>query len=252
MMSMEQTENILKLDRLTVRFHPKNAEAVTAVDGVSMQIRRGEIFGLVGESGSGKSTLGRTIAGLYHPESGQCRFLGEQVQMIFQDPASVLSPRRTIGQSIMEPLVIRRAGTRAQRKQKALELLHLVGLPQRTFYELPSDFSGGQQQRACIARALISEPDFLIADEPVASLDVSLQAQIAELLRALNRQGMTILFIAHDLSLIRRLCDRTAVMRHGKIVETADTAELFSHPQNDYTKQLLHSLPVPDPAYREL
>ena len=163
---------ILKVENLSKTFRSANGQVIRALDGISFQIRRGEIFSLVGESGSGKSTTGRCLVGLERPSSGSISFSGKRIQIIFQDAVLALSPRLTIGQSVMEPLDINHIGSRSSRKEKALELLRLVGLDESSFYRLPSDYSGGQQQRASIARALALEPDLIIADEPVASLDV--------------------------------------------------------------------------------
>lgn len=243
-----EREPILDVRNLQMTFHSARGYTVEAVRGVSFQIRRGEIFGLVGESGSGKSTIGKCLAGLYRPASGEICFSGRRVQLVFQDASAALSPRMTIGQSVMEPLAIHHTGSRSSRKARAMELLQMVGLEERSFYELPSDFSGGQQQRACIARALALEPDFLIADEPVASLDVSIQAQMTALFRNLRETaGLSILFIAHDLSLVRNLCDTVGVMKDGALVETAPADRLFEQPEHPYTQALLSAAPVPDP-----
>ena len=242
---------ILEASHLSMTFRSAHGQIVEAVKDVSLAIRRGEIFGLVGESGSGKSTTGRCLVGLNRPTAGSIQFHGQEMQMIFQDATAALSPRLTIGQSVMEPLVIRHSGSRASRREKALKLLQKVGLEPHCFYELPSDFSGGQQQRVCIARALMLDPDLLIADEPGASLDVSLQAQVIDLFRSLREEtGMSILFIAHDLSLVRHLCDTVGVMKDGVLVETASASHLFRHPEHSYTQALLSSIPVPDPAFR--
>lgn len=244
------SDALLQVSHLSMTFCSAHGQVVEAVKDVSFQIRRGEIFGLVGESGSGKSTTGRCLVGLHRPTSGSIQFHGREMQIIFQDAAAALSPRLTIGQSVMEPLIIRHSGNKVSRREKALELLQKVGLDPRCFYELPSDFSGGQQQRACIARALMLEPDLLIADEPVASLDVSLQAQVVQLFRRLREEnGMSLLFIAHDLSLVRHLCDTVGVMKDGVLVETAPARQLFQHPEHPYTKALLSSIPVPDPVF---
>ena len=181
-------EQILQVKNLSKTFHSANGLTIPAVTDISFEIRRGEIFSLVGESGSGKSTTGRCIIGLERPDSGKIQFTGKLMQFIFQDPLSALSPRLTIGQSIMEPLRIQRIGSKISQKKKALELLRLVGLDESSFYRLPSDYSGGQQQRAAIARALALNPDLIIADEPVASLDVSVQAQIINLFQNIRQK----------------------------------------------------------------
>ena len=243
---------ILKVENLSKTFRSANGQIIRALDDVSFQIRRGEIFSLVGESGSGKSTTGRCLVGLECPSSGSISFSGKRMQIIFQDAVLALSPRLTIGQSVMEPLDINHIGSRSSRKEKALELLRLVGLDESSFYRLPSDYSGGQQQRASIARALALEPDLIIADEPVASLDVSIQAQVISLFQNLRqRKGTAFLLIAHDLSLVRRVSDSVGVMKDGVLVESGATEQVYQNPQHPYTRALIQAIPVPDPAFRQ-
>ncbi len=239
---------------------------VRAVDEVSFAIEEGETFGLVGESGSGKTTTGRCILRLVTPTSGQVHFRGEdvlaasrsrmrelrrQMQIVFQDPFSSLNPRIRVGAIVEEPLVIHGVGDRAARRARVAELFQLVGLDRTAFRRYPHQFSGGQRQRIGLARALALKPSFIVADEPVSSLDVSVQAQVINLLMDLQRQlGLTYLFIAHDLRLVEKICDRVAVMHRGRIVEMADTAAIFAAPTHPYTKALLSAMPVPDPARR--
>jgi ABC-type oligopeptide transport system ATPase subunit len=237
---------------------------VRAVDGVSFSIGEGETFGLVGESGSGKTTTGRCILRLIEPTSGQVTFRGEDVlrfsraqmrrarremQIVFQDPYSSLNPRMRAGDIVEEPLIIHRAGTKAERRRRVAELFQLVGLDpsQRTKY--PHQFSGGQRQRIGLARALALSPSLVVADEPVSALDVSVQAQVVNLLMDLQeRLKLTYLFIAHDLRLVRHICDRVAVMYRGRIVEMGGTAALFEAPAHPYTRALLSAIPAADPS----
>jgi ABC-type oligopeptide transport system ATPase subunit len=239
---------------------------IRAVDDVSFDIEAGETLGLVGESGSGKSTTGRCILRLIEPDAGQIRFGGEDVlsfsrerlrrarremQIVFQDPYSSLNPRMRAGAIVGEPLVIHRIGTRADRRARVAELFRLVGLDPEHAVRYPHEFSGGQRQRLGLARALALNPRFVIADEPVSALDVSIQAQVVNLLMDLQRQlGLTYLFIAHDLRLVRHICTRVAVMYLGRIVETARAADLFDAPQHPYTRALLSAIPTPDPDVR--
>lgn len=242
---------ILRVENLSKAFHSAHGPSVQALNGISFQIHRGEIFSLVGESGSGKSTTGRCVIGLETPSSGSVVFLGRQMQIIFQDAVFALSPRLTIGQSVMEPLHIHRIGSRSSRKKKAFELLQMVGLDENCFYRLPSDYSGGQQQRAGIARALALEPDLIIADEPVASLDVSIQAQMIGLFQKLRQErGTAFLFIAHDLSLVRQISDTIGVMKDGALVETGPAGQLYQRPEHPYTQELIRAIPLPDPSLR--
>jgi oligopeptide transport system ATP-binding protein len=237
--------------------------AVRAVDGVDLEIRRGETLGLVGESGCGKSTLARLVTGLLPVTAGSINFDGSDItalrgarlrrvrrrmQMIFQDPFASLDPRMTVGDILQEPLDNFAIGTLRDRRRRVQELLRLVGLNPNFTNRYPHEFSGGQRQRIGIARALAVNPSFIVCDEPVSALDVSIQAQIINLLQDLQREfNLTYLFIAHDLAVVRHLSDRIAVMYLGKVVETADRNDIYDRPQHPYTKALLSSIPVPDP-----
>jgi len=237
--------------------------AVTAVDDVSFAIEEGETFGLVGESGSGKTTTGRCVLRLIEPTSGSVRFRGEdvlafssrrmrearrQMQIVFQDPYSSLNPRMKARQIVEEPLIIHRLGARAARRARVAELFQLVGLDPASLERYPDQFSGGQRQRIGLARALALNPSLLILDEPVSALDVSVQAQVINLLMDLQQQlKLTYLFIAHDLRLVRHVCGRVAVMYRGRIVEMAPAEILFAAPQHPYTRALLSAIPAVDP-----
>ncbi|MGD2148274.1 MAG: ABC transporter ATP-binding protein [Anaerolineae bacterium] len=237
---------------------------VRAVDGVSFEVYRGETLGLVGESGCGKSTTGRTILQLHRPTAGDVHFEGinlaelkgrelnqmrRRMQMIFQDPYASLDPRMTVGTIVSEPIDIHGTHTGKARQERVQELLDLVGLNPYFVSRYPHEFSGGQRQRIGIARALALQPDFIICDEPISALDVSIQAQVVNLLQDLQQRfGLTYLFIAHDLSMVRYISDRMAVMYLGKIVELADRVRLYEDPQHPYTQALISAVPIPDPV----
>jgi oligopeptide transport system ATP-binding protein len=239
---------------------------VGAVDGVTLRLEEGECFALVGESGSGKTTLGRCLIRLIEPTSGRLRFKGEDLltlsgkrlrqkrrhfQMIFQDPYGSLNPRMSVERTLREPLVVHRLVEKGNRASRVGELLDMVGLPASTAGRYPHEFSGGQRQRIGIARALATAPELLVADEPVSALDVSVQAQIVNLLAALQRRlGLTLVFIAHDLAVVEQIADRVAVMYLGRVVEVAASRRLFASPQHPYTASLLSAIPIPDPARR--
>lgn len=240
---------------------------VQAVNNVSFSVKKGEVLGLVGESGSGKTTVGRTILRLIEPTGGSIKFGGDDIttipkpqlrpyrrkmQIIFQDPFASLNPRMTVGDIIGEPLVIHNLeGNTAARLERVAELLRTVGLNPDHVRRYPHEFSGGQRQRIGIARALAVRPDFIVADEPVSALDVSIQAQVVNLLQDLKEQlGLTILFIAHDLAVVEYISDRIAVMYLGKVMELADARDLYRNPKHPYTEALLSAIPMPDPTLK--
>ena len=245
-------------------FFERTVDYVEAVGGVSFDIAAGETLGLVGESGSGKSTTGYCVLQLMRPTSGSVRFedreltelSGEELrrvrrnaQIVFQDPYASLDPRMTVGNIVAEPLVVHDVGTRRDRRARVRELLDVVGFDPVYVNRYPHEFSGGQRQRIGIARALALSPRLIVCDEPVSALDVSIQAQIINLLKDLQAEfGLAYLFIAHDLAVVRSVSDRIAVMHHGRIVETGLAKDVYERPKDAYTKALLASVPVPDPA----
>jgi peptide/nickel transport system ATP-binding protein len=257
---------LLSVDELTVEYLV-GGKTLSAVSGVSLSVARGETLGLVGESGCGKSTLGRAVLQLRRPTGGTVTFDGTELttlggeamrlmrrrlQLIFQDPIASLNPRRSIGDIIAEPLVIAGVSDRAERERRVREVMVAVGLdPDTAIGRLPHEFSGGQCQRICIARALILEPELVICDEPVSALDVSIRAQILNLLEEMKRRyGLTLLFIAHDLAVVKAVSDRVAVMYLGKLCEVGPTEPLFAQPAHPYTRLLLEAIPVPDPTVK--
>ncbi|WP_408008482.1 ABC transporter ATP-binding protein [Pseudalkalibacillus sp. A8] len=263
-------EVIIKVENLKKHFpiedplpFKKAAQSVKAVDGVSFDVFRGETLGIVGESGCGKSTMARLINQLIRPTEGKVEFKGKDlaslgtkeirssrksIQLVFQNPYASLDPRKTIEQLIMEPLVIHKIGDKASRKKRVQELLEVVGLSSYHGERYPHEFSGGQRQRINIARALALNPDVIICDEPVSALDVSVQAQVINLLKDLQKKfDLTYLFISHDLNVVRYMCDRIAVMYLGKIVEMGTYNEIYENPSHPYTKALLSAIPKEDP-----
>lgn len=271
---MSSSEVLLRVDHLVKHFPitrgiiiQRKVGAVHAVDDVSFEIYKGETLGLVGESGCGKSTTGRTILQLYRPTSGHVyygdidlasikgedlRKMRKKMQMIFQDPYASLNPRMTVGEIIGEPMQIHKTHQGKELQARVQELLALVGLNPAFANRYPHEFSGGQRQRIGVARALALDPDLIICDEPISALDVSIQAQVVNLLEDLQRDmGLTYLFIAHDLSMVRHISSRVAVMYLGIIVELATRAELYSNPLHPYTQALLSAVPIPDPFAEE-
>ena len=266
--TLAQVRGLVKhfpITRGTIR--KREVGQIRAVDGVSFDLYRGETLGLVGETGSGKTTVGRTMLRLYEPTAGEVIFDGvdlmtmkgkdldrmrRRISMIFQDPFASLNPRMTIGSIVGEPLIVHGAGKKKERQARVRQLLELVGLNPHFVNRYPHEFSGGQQQRIGIARALALDPELIICDEPISSLDVSIQAQIVNLLKRLqNELGLTYLFIAHDLSMVRHISDRIAVMYLGKIVELAGRDSIYLNPLHPYTQALMSAVPVPDPDLQE-
>ncbi len=267
-------KNLLEVAALTMHFpltqgiiFQRQVGAVRAVDGVDFFVEKGETLGLVGESGCGKSTTGRAILQLYKPTSGSVKFEGTELttlggeqmrrmrrkmQMIFQDPYASLNPRMTVGNIIGEPIEVHNLASGKAKTERVQELLRIVGLNPYFTNRYPHEFSGGQRQRIGVARALAVEPEFIVADEPISALDVSIQAQIINLLEELQSKfQLTYLFIAHDLSVVRHISDRVAVMYLGKVVELADRQELYEKPLHPYTQALLSAVPIPDPAIEQ-
>jgi oligopeptide transport system ATP-binding protein len=268
---MSTNHDLIRVEKLTKHFPisrgiivQRQVGAVQAVDKVSFTIKKGETLGLVGESGCGKSTVGRTILQLHSATSGKVFFkdkdltslrsdelrnLRRNMQIIFQDPYASLNPRMSVGAIIGEPLEVHSIGTPKERKERVRDLLRLVGLNPYFINRYPHEFSGGQRQRIGVARALALQPEFIVCDEPISALDVSIQAQVVNLLEELQQMlGLTYLFIAHDLSMVRHISDRTAVMYLGKIVELAERDELYTNPLHPYTIALLSAVPIPDPG----
>lgn len=263
------SEPLLKVEGLK-KYYPikggllgKVTETVRAVDGVSFSVNEGETLGIVGESGCGKSTTGRMAMRLIEPTAGKVFFEGKDIlnlsksemrktrkdiQMIFQDPFASLNPRQTVGRIIEEPMIVHHLGNSSERRKRVNELLELVGLSAYYAKRYPHQFSGGQRQRIGIARALAVRPKLIIADEPVSALDVSVQSQVLNLLQDLQKRfNLTYIFIAHDLSVVRHISNRVAVMYLGKIVEISDSEQLYDHPEHPYTKALLSAVPIPNP-----
>ncbi len=268
---MSDNDNVLLRVEDLVMYFPiyrgvirRQVGAVHAVDGISFEVKRGETLGLVGESGCGKSTTGRTILQLYKPTSGhvyfdgtdlvtlkreEMRWMRREMQMIFQDPYASLNPRMTVEQIVGEPLMVHNVATRTEIRERVEHLLELVKLNPSFANRYPHEFSGGQRQRIGVARALALQPSFIICDEPISALDVSIQAQVINLLQELQEQfNLTYLFIAHDLSVVRHISKRVAVMYLGVIVELAERKELYSNPLHPYSQALLSAVPVPDPV----
>ena len=262
-----RTEGLSKSYEFSKGVFSRRKAVINAVSDVNLIIKEGEICGVVGESGCGKSTLGRLLVGLEKPTSGKILFRGEDVaalsgkalkdfrrkaQIIFQDPSSSLNPRQPVGSAIEEGLVIHRMGSKSERRERVRAIAEIVGLSPDQLKLYPHELSGGQRQRVCIARAIILKPEFLICDEPLSALDVSIQAQIINLLLDLQeRYGLTYVFISHDLSVVHHLADRVVVMYMGHVVEEAKKEELFSHPLHPYTKLLLGSIPASHPSLRK-
>ena len=268
------SDALLRVERLVKHFPIRGGVLnravgqVRAVDGVTFDIRRGEVMGLVGESGSGKTTVGRLVLRLTDATSGSVSFDGtdilglstaamrrfrKRMQIVFQDPYASLNPREKVGALLGHALALHAIGTPADRAERAVALLEQVGLSVDHLDRFPHEFSGGQRQRIVIARALAVQPEFLVADEPVSALDVSIQAQVINLLADLkDRFGLTMLFIAHDLAVVEHICDRVVVMYLGKIMEVAPSAALYRHPSHPYTEALLSAVPVPDPSRQRI
>lgn len=258
-------EKLIEMKNLKKYFPMKKRQVLKAVENVTMDIYKGEILSLVGESGSGKTTLGRTVSRLYAKTNGDILFNGKpveeygrkeftkKVQMIFQDPQASLNPRMTVGDIIAEGIDLHKlASSKQERMEKVYKLLEIVGLNREHASRFPHEFSGGQRQRIGIARALAVDPEVLVCDEPISALDVSIQAQVVNLLRDLQRErNLTLLFIAHDLSMVKYISDRVAVMYRGKVVELGTPEAVYGDPVHSYTKSLISAVPIADPDYKK-
>lgn len=258
-----EKEKLITLAEVSKHFHVGNKKTLVAVNKVTMDIYKGETLGVVGESGCGKSTLGRVVMGIYNKTSGSLKYRGKEVntkktkdryeyakkaQIIFQDPYASLNPRMTVGTIIAEGMEIHNMYTPQERQQKVYELLETVGLNREHANRFPHEFSGGQRQRIGIARALAIEPEFIVCDEPISALDVSIQSQVINLLKDLQEKyGFTYMFIAHDLNIVKYISDRIAVMYLGNLVELADSDEIYEHTLHPYSQALLSAVPIPDP-----
>ena len=265
MSNIDNREKIVEIKNLKKYFPMKKRQVLKAVDNITMDIYKGEILSLVGESGSGKTTLGRTLSILYPKTAGKIILDGKptekygtkeftkKVQMIFQDPQASLNPRMTVGDIIAEGIDIHKlAKTKKERTEKVYDLLELVGLNREHASRFPHEFSGGQRQRIGIARALAVNPEVLVCDEPISALDVSIQAQVVNLLKDLQKErNLTLLFIAHDLSMVKYISDRVAVMYRGKVVELGEPDVVYNNPVHSYTKSLISAVPVADPTYKK-
>ena len=262
---MPSNEKLIEMKNLKKYFPMKQKQVLKAVDNVTMDIHKGEILSLVGESGSGKTTLGRTVSRLYHKTNGDILFGGKpvekysikeftkKVQMIFQDQQASLNPRMTVGDIIAEGIDIHKlAKTKKERMEKVYSLLEIVGLNREHANRFPHEFSGGQRQRIGIARALAVDPEVLVCDEPISALDVSIQAQVVNLLKDLQKErNLTLLFIAHDLSMVKYISDRVAVMYRGKVVELGTPEEVYNNPIHSYTRSLISAVPIADPTAKK-
>jgi len=261
-----EVKNLRKYYEIKSGFLNRNVRTVKAVDGITLQVKKGEILGVVGESGCGKSTLGRSILRLIEPTSGEIYFDGKNVlalkkeemrnqrsdmQIIFQDPGASLNPRMTVGEIIGEPIDVYQLAEGKEKEDRIFELMDMVGINRAYINRFPHEFSGGQRQRIGIARALAVNPKIIICDEPVSALDVSVRAQVLNLMRDLKEKlNLTYIFISHDLSVVHHICDRVAVMYLGRIVEIADKEHLYKNPTHPYTKALLSAIPIPDPEQK--